>query len=200
MSEMSKLFREETKRGRGGRAPKNGCKSKKCTLPHELLSQAEVRKLSGPCINTNRPVLWEDFYQASSTWKIAHLRHLINTFGATFNMITTYFCVGNEDYLLEFMAANGIEPRVKICPRMLPGWLEYKDFRKQKTAGIEKACKSVVVKDEPKPEKKKVAKQSAMTINHEVTITGSPEDVVNWLLKNTTSVSSLTVKLEYKEE
>lgn len=65
MNDIEYMFNKEIydrKRvGRGAYAKINGSKSRKCSLPHDGLSEAKLRKLNGPCLTVrmDKPCTWE---------------------------------------------------------------------------------------------------------------------------------------------
>ena len=61
---------------------KNGSKSKKCTLPHDGLSQKQWKELNGPVqtVNLNAPIAWKDFKALSSQMQETYVMNLIRKY------------------------------------------------------------------------------------------------------------------------
>lgn len=70
---------------------KKGSKSRKCTLPHEMLTPAQRKKLDGP-VETyaiNRPMDWETFKSMPLDLQQAHLDFVQNRFDVGVNTVST---------------------------------------------------------------------------------------------------------------
>lgn len=74
---------------RGAYARKNGSKSKKCSLPSDILTAAQKRKLNGPVQSyaVNRPMSWSAFKSMPADLQQAHLDFMQNAFSASVTAI-----------------------------------------------------------------------------------------------------------------
>ena len=76
---------ERSKMKTGAFHKKNGSKSKKCTLPSDHLTEAQKKKLSGPCftINMNEPFHdWKKFKSLPQSMQAAYINGLVENYGA----------------------------------------------------------------------------------------------------------------------
>ena len=72
---------------RGARHRKGGSKSKKCSLPSDLLTPAQKRALNGPVITVklDRPINWPDYKALSESLKKEYLEDLIERYQVSGN-------------------------------------------------------------------------------------------------------------------
>lgn len=75
---------------RGAAHQKKGFKSRKCTLPHESLTPAQMKKLNGPCETyaVNRPMSWETFKHLPVDLQQDHIDFIQDRFGIGVNTIS----------------------------------------------------------------------------------------------------------------
>ena len=88
--------RERSKMKTGAQHRKNGCKSKKCTLPYEYLSRKERQKLNGQVssIIMNKPYYdWKSFITLPETMQVEYLSGLIANYGARVKDLAEMFGV-----------------------------------------------------------------------------------------------------------
>ena len=80
---------------RGAYARKGGSKSKKCSLPSDLLTPAQKRKLNGPCdsVKLDEPMTWERFKDLPLSLAKEYVTNLRETYGATQKMFAQMFGV-----------------------------------------------------------------------------------------------------------
>ena len=80
---------------RGAYARKGGSKSKKCSLPSDLLTPAQKRKLNGPCdsVKLDEPMTWERFKGLPLSLAKEYVTNLRETYGATQKMFAQMFGV-----------------------------------------------------------------------------------------------------------
>lgn len=80
---------------RGAFNRKCGSKSKKCSLPSDNLTEAQMRKRSGPVqsVQLGQPCTWEQFKGLSDTLKKSYLMDLHNTYRASSGMLSKMFGV-----------------------------------------------------------------------------------------------------------
>lgn len=73
----------------GARHKKGGSKSRKCSLPSDNLTPAQMRKLNGPVVTyaINRPMDWETFKAMPADLQQSHLDYIQNRFGAGLSTI-----------------------------------------------------------------------------------------------------------------
>ena len=92
----------------GAFARKRGSKSKKCTLPSDLLTDAQKRKLNGPCdsVKLDEPMTWERFKGLPLSLAKEYVTNLRGTYGATQKMFAQMFEV-SPPFLSKTFGAMG---------------------------------------------------------------------------------------------
>lgn len=77
----------------GDRYRKLGSKSRKCSLPSDNLTEAQLRKLNGPilCYNLSRPMTYGAFKAMPEDLQREYLKTLHKDYGATYQMIAGMF-------------------------------------------------------------------------------------------------------------
>lgn len=80
---------------RGARHKRNGSKSKKCTMPSDFMTKAQLQALNGPVttILLNQPMDWETFKGLSDTLQKTYLTNLKNTYNPNTAMLARMFGV-----------------------------------------------------------------------------------------------------------
>lgn len=83
--------KERSKMAQGSWHKKSGCKSKKCTLPHENLTRKELQKMNGECvtIDLNHFYTWEEFLKFKDDIKIEYIEHIINKYNVSLSAISS---------------------------------------------------------------------------------------------------------------
>ena len=81
---------------RGAYARKGGSKSKKCSLPSDLLTDAQKRKLNGPCdsVKLDKPMKWEQFKSLPLSLAKEYIASLRETYNPSQKMLADMFGVG----------------------------------------------------------------------------------------------------------
>lgn len=89
---------ERKRVARGAAARKCGSKSKKCTLPSDSLTAAELKRRNGKMVSYNltRPMEWNEFKSISKAGQEEYLRGLINTYGVGAKDICKMFDISNS--------------------------------------------------------------------------------------------------------
>lgn len=79
----------------GAFARKRGSKSKKCSLPSDLLTEAQKRKLNGPCVELklDEPMRWETFKSLPVSLAKEYIAHLRETYNPSQTMLGNMFGV-----------------------------------------------------------------------------------------------------------
>lgn len=80
---------------RGARHKRNGSKSKKCTMPSDFMTKAQLQALNGPVttILLNQPMDWETFKGLSDTLQKTYLTNLKSTYNPNTAMLARMFGV-----------------------------------------------------------------------------------------------------------
>ena len=93
MTDFDHDVREKKIIARGASHRKRGSKSKKCTLPSDLLTPTQKRKLNGPCLSvrTDRPISWQEFQALPTDLKQAYLEALMHSLGPNQSELAVIF-------------------------------------------------------------------------------------------------------------
>lgn len=83
---------------RGAYARKGGSKSKKYSLPSDLLTDAQKRKLNGPCVEVklDEPMRWETFKSLPVSLAKEYIAHLRETYNPSQKMLAEMFGIGQS--------------------------------------------------------------------------------------------------------
>jgi hypothetical protein len=83
---------------RGAYARKGGSKSKKCSLPSDLLTDAQKRKLNGPCVEVklDEPMKWDRFKSLPVSLAKEYIANLRETYNPSQKMLAEMFGVGQS--------------------------------------------------------------------------------------------------------
>lgn len=136
----------------GARHMKRGSRSKRCSLPSDNLTPAQLKRRNGPVstYKLDAPMRWDDFKAMPMDLQKQYLTNLVETYGATNEMLGDMFCV-HPTHVGTVKKALGV---VSHNPHRLIG--EKKTIRDQMWAAF---CNGVVgggdaVKETPKEPKK----------------------------------------------
>ena len=136
----------------GARHMKRGSRSKRCSLPSDNLTPAQLKRRNGPVstYKLDAPMRWDDFKAMPVDLQKQYLTYLVETYGATNEMLGDMFYV-HPTYVGAVKKALGV---VSHNPHRLIG--EKKAIRDQMWAAF---CNGVVgggdaVKETPKEPKK----------------------------------------------
>lgn len=90
MTDFEYDVKEKKRIASGAYHQKKGSKSRKCTLPHELLTPAQRKKLDGPVLTyaINKPMSWEEFKSLPLDLQQDHLDFLQNRFDIGVNTVS----------------------------------------------------------------------------------------------------------------
>lgn len=180
-------FKEDSKRFKGVKGPQSG--DKKCTLPHETLSPAQLKKKNGSEISSQRPTKIADFQSASESWQKFHLEYLVTRFSATEKMLQNYLQLSNRD-MAELLEHLDVVPAGKADLRKIGSeWSAFIHCNPPRQKRVYTRKKPVTP---PAPTVRKPALQEN-NIQTVITITmsGRKEDIV-WILR---SLESTNIKL-----
>ena len=110
MTDFDFDVKEKKSIARGAFARKGGSKSKKCSLPSDMLTEAQKRKLNGPCttVKLGAPMSWEEFKAPPNSLAEEYLTDLQDTYGATQKMLAQMFGLSTS-YLCKALHARGLE-------------------------------------------------------------------------------------------
>ena len=137
----------------GARHMRRGSRSKRCSLPSDHLTPAQLKRRNGPVstYKLDAPMRWDDFKEMPADLQKQYLTYLVETYGATNEMLGDMFYV-HPTYVGAVKKALGV---VSHNPRRVIG--EKKDIRDHMWAAF---CNGVVggggdaVKETPRePEK-----------------------------------------------
>ena len=136
----------------GARHMKRGSRSKRCSLPSDNLTPAQLKRRNGPVstYKLDEPMRWDDFKAMPVDLQKQYLTNLVETYGATNEMLGDMFYV-HPTHVGTVKKALGV---VSHNPHRLIG--EKKSIRDQMWAAF---CNGVVgggdaVKETPKEPKK----------------------------------------------
>lgn len=136
----------------GARHMKRGSRSKRCSLPSDNLTPAQLKRRNGPVstYKLDEPMRWDDFKSMPVDLQKKYLTNLVETYGATNEMLGDMFYV-HPTHVGAVKKALGV---VSHNPHRLIG--EKKAIRDQMWAAF---CNGVVgggdaVKETPKEPKK----------------------------------------------
>ena len=136
----------------GARHMKRGSRSKRCSLPSDNLTPAQLKRRNGPVstYKLDEPMRWDDFKSMPVDLQKKYLTNLVETYGATNEMLGDMFYV-HPTHVGAIKKARGV---VSHNPRRLIG--EKNAIRDQMWAAF---CNGVVgggdaVKETPKEPKK----------------------------------------------
>ena len=136
----------------GARHMKRGSRSKRCSLPSDNLTPAQLKRRNGPVstYKLDAPMRWDDFKEMPADLQKQYLTYLVETYGATNEMLGDMFYV-HPTHVGAVKKALGV---VSHNPHRLIG--EKKAIRDQMWAAF---CNGVVgggdaVKETPKEPKK----------------------------------------------
>ena len=136
----------------GARHMKRGSRSKRCSLPSDNLTPAQLKRRNGPVstYKLDAPMRWDDFKSMPADLQKKYLTNLVETYGATNEMLGDMFYV-HPTHVGAVKKALGV---ISNNPRHLSK--EKKTIRDQMWAAF---CNGVVgggdaVKEAPKEPKK----------------------------------------------
>ena len=117
---------QKKRAARGAQHRKGGSKSKRCTLPHELMTKKELKAMNGPMktYNINKPMTLKEFKYLPGDLRKTYLTKLVQEFHANDNMIAEMFgCTAGN--VKEYRAALGVKS-LGCGPKSQPSseWVE----------------------------------------------------------------------------
>ena len=146
----------------GARHMKRGSRSKRCSLPSDNLTPAQLKRRNGPVstYKLDEPMRWDDFKSMPVDLQKKYLTNLVETYGATNEMLGDMFYV-HPTYVGAMKKALGV---VSHNPHRVIG--EKKAIRDQMWAAF---CNGVVgggdaVKETPKEPPKEPKKMETLPV------------------------------------
>lgn len=123
---------------RGAAHRKNGSKSKRCSLPSDNLTEAQKRKLNGPCatVKMDQPMDWATFKKLPDGLRKEYIERLMEDYHTSQKMLAGMFGVSQSSVYLEMKRLG-----VKALPLHRH---DYGTEYKVKTAKWEAFCNGVV--------------------------------------------------------
>lgn len=97
------------------RKQKNGSKSRKCSLPSDHLTAAQMRAKNGPVTtcNLNEPMRWEDFKALSADLQREYIKGLHSRFDVGLGVIGTELFGLSSSGLQFYVKRHGIEVNIR---------------------------------------------------------------------------------------
>lgn len=127
--ELDRENREKKSTARGAQHRVNGCKSRKCSLPSDSLTPAQIRALNGPVetFDPRKPVSWETFKQLSEDLQRECIRHFRANHGASDRMLAEMFGVSSTSVLLmrNKLGVPGMDKGYRPGKGTLAAWREF---------------------------------------------------------------------------
>ena len=111
---LREINKERSKMAQGSRHKVNGCKSKKCTLPHENLTKKELEKMNGKCItiDLNHFYTWDEFLEFSDDSKVDYIENLISKYNVSLTAISSVV-FGNDVILGRYITEHMLPIKAK---------------------------------------------------------------------------------------
>lgn len=93
MTDFEYDVQQKKRIARGAQHRKGGSKSKRCTLPHELMTKKELKAMNGPMktYNINKPMKLKEFKYLPGDLRKTYLTKLVQEFHANDSMIAEMF-------------------------------------------------------------------------------------------------------------
>lgn len=101
---------------RNSRYKKNGCKSKKCTLPSDYMTRKEIAAMNSECITCdfNKFYTWSEFQKFKDSTKIDYIESLASKYNCSLDAIGTIVFELSTGALSNYISKNQLS--VKIYP------------------------------------------------------------------------------------
>ena len=101
---------------RNSRYKKNGCKSKKCTLPSDYMTRKEIAAMNSECITCdfNKFYTWSEFQKFKDSTKIDYIESLASKYNCSLDAIGTIVFELSTSALSNYISKNQLS--VKIYP------------------------------------------------------------------------------------
>lgn len=101
---------------RNSRYKKNGCKSKKCTLPSDYMTRKEIAAMNSECITCdfNKFYTWSEFQKFKDSTKIDYIESLALKYNCSLDAIGMVVFELSTGALSNYISKNGLS--VKIYP------------------------------------------------------------------------------------
>lgn len=156
MSEFHAEIAEKKKLTSGSRHKKNGVKSKKCTLPSDHLTPAQIKKLSGEVytLQLNKPMRFEEFKALPVSLQQEYISHLQKTFDVGLTALATMLHVSPakfkmhcKTYGIEYETRGGKASEVKRF-----AWREFQGLKAEEPAEPEEVAAEEPVEPENRAE------------------------------------------------
>lgn len=111
---LQETNKERSKMAQGSRHKVNGCKSKKCTLPHEYLTRKELKKMNSEVITIDMKhfYTWDEFLTFSDATKVDYIENLMNKYNVSLTAISQVV-FGNNLILGRYVTEHMLPIKVK---------------------------------------------------------------------------------------
>lgn len=214
--------RERSKMKTGAMHKKNGCKSKKCTLPSDYLSTKEKKKLNGPVssISMNKPYYdWRSFTSLNPEVQAEYLNGLITNYGARAKDLAEMFGIGYSTFWKKMhdqnLSVKLDTKHIKRTKKMDDRWLDFitnpefanlpkkkeKPMPKKSDEEILKERFGIEFKEEKVKEETKVANKQAFegVTKLNIAMTASKEAILNVIASSLGDDSEYIASLDFRK-
>ncbi len=109
--------KDRAKVARNSRYKKNGCKSKKCTLPTDYKTRKEIAAMNGEVKSFKMTEFysWDDFLKMSNDIQKEYIERIIKKYQCSLSAISIEVFGKSPDYLVNYLAEKKILiPRPKV--------------------------------------------------------------------------------------
>ena len=106
---------------RNSRYKKNGCRSKKCTLPSDYKTRKEIAAMNSDAITCkfDEFYTWDEFLKFKDATKIDYIEHICNKYGCSLTAVSILVFGMGASSLTNYITKNGLS--VKINKVFGPG-------------------------------------------------------------------------------
>lgn len=168
------------------RHKKGGSKSKRCTLPSDYLTPAQIRKLSGETMTyqTKKPITWDEFKRYPCDMQKIYLQHYAETHSCTMTMMAKMFGCSAENvmnYIRRRPQLHGImhKTATEETKAAFNAWL---DEHQGGVAKIEQSATENAAQAEQTEGEESQKEQPRLTLancikNGRVSVEGTPEEI-----------------------
>lgn len=175
----------------------NGCKSKKCTLPHENLTRKELEKMNGEVItlDLNHFYTWDEFLTFSEESKTDYIEHIIKKYSASISAISG-IVFGNTLLLGRYITDHMLPVKASI----VRGYAAKKGKDALKRDIMEQRNEFVSVEEiNPKREPEFVKYSEGPVIDMDLTLDRFDDDI--WmLLKNVFKNQDVDISIQIRKK
>lgn len=200
--------RERARYSRGARSRKRGSKSKKCSLPSDNMTAAQLRKENGELItyNLKKPMSWEKFKSLPDNVKKQYITGLVDTYGVNASGICKMFGVDVSGFLKRMRCIYTTDYPFKSGRTKydVERWNEFLASEKPSEEPTTEAIKEPVVEEnivETLPAVVKNEVKPMFSVEHgEVTIKGQPNAALAKFLLLLETDAEYTFMITFRKE